>query len=781
MTLQGLYQRFYSSDEFLRRHPKTKFYCREDAEGGIEVLAVSGNIPQVQVDSCDLVDRFHEEKRKGGECLFLIDDSGRFLYKVVTKSSLRKGHAIGNVAANCKAVKVGKGKEWQAQCWDIWDTFRKMEPGLRYVPVLKDEVLVAVIYPYKGKSVPEREISEVETLAIDIDLELFKLIQEYGIYDEEPELKEIYITSYIANLANGMVESISSNKKIALLGSEEENIFFLASLAEKNRDKIDFVVDDASHDLLELTAIKRAELGKYGVDTIILTSYATHEVEKFNFIPQMANIQIIDFYDYLAQHRVFLQHPLSDASGRCRHITYAETNSALVCYKNADAGQKAWYLRKLIAYCTEIKNFTWVERFISSYVENRYVEAYRYKAFWNALEKLFATIRERMRMRSDRDIIVNWIDNCDVHAIYAADFAKKMHSEACFLTNAYTNTPYTRFTLNGIFANTLAIEGRTWEPVVFNKENSPLLSCLDKHGYDFKFYANPGVHKEEFPTENVVHIPEGFQDSLAGDRTHAECSTRLQWWALRDRLQATKPCVYWIHNLSEVHYYYGYLSERNFMKTFSAIKDHQKGLDFLSEQLEWYGQFETPGQHSIYFSDHGNNPELNYAYKSQACHIGFIIKSPFVQEKTVTEMYSHKDFCKVIEELLSGKKRVDWSRICSPYVIGEQVDHRSLSGVKGLLADWRPKHFFNTFCLQQVWVHTQEDLYVHYAKGKELYFRKPDEETNLIDAPEWQQRVDYLRKLAPKDFVDISSDPDFEGSNLLYEYLETFSEDEIPW
>lgn len=64
-----------------------------------------------------------------------------------------------------------------------------------------------------------------------------------------------------------------------------------------------------------------------------------------------------------------------------------------------------------------------------------------------------------------------------------------------------------------------------------------------------------------------------------------------------------------------------------------------------------------------------------------------------------------------------------------------------------------------------------DDRYILMATGKEIYNRLPDEKTNYIDDERFKERINYLRKKTGNNFIDITKEPQFKYSHLLYDSL----------
>ena len=201
-------------------------------------------------------------------------------------------------------------------------------------------------------------------------------------------------------------------------------------------------------------------------------------------------------------------------------------------------------------------------------------------------------------------MIVNWVDNVNAMEFYATNFAHSLEGKGCFFTNAFTSSPWTHYTHESIFRSKLAISGKTYMREKLNTENSPFIKTIKEHDYNFYYVANPRVYQSEFSEDMLPEMPRGFDKLIRFNRADSECSTRLQWIALKQRLLSEKPVCIWIHNFCETHWPMWFVGKKNLLH--QSMEYLKPALFFLASQLDWYAQFESPNQHSVYLSDHGN-------------------------------------------------------------------------------------------------------------------------------------------------------------------------------
>lgn len=621
---------------------------------------------------------------------------------------------------------------------------------------------------------------------MNIDVELFRLIKKYDIYHWMPEVEEIYKKDFCRQLTKELFQSLPKGKKIALRGAGKHTEEILACLTEEEKKKITYFIDSNVYCKKEgYTVIDPTQILNYAIDIIIISSHRF----KVDFMRELLNLhgnyQIIDIYDYFAENGMICtkEFYLYD-SVPFMHKTYVDVNNTLKMYEEDYVGNKKIYLQKLIAECIEIKDFLHAFQYIDEYISKGWDENNRFSDFKKDLNILFHDMKSKLKETKRKNIIINWVDNVSNDEFCETEFAQKRIKDSCVFKNAYTNTPWTHFTQNIMFLGKLPIEDKTYLTRHYDEENSEILALLKKYGYQFTYIANPGMFQNSFSDEHLVHHPKEFMGEILGERAISECSTRLQWISLKQMLATEKSVCHLIHNLAEVHipFIYTDIEEVSDDKTHYTQRSRYKkgGLHFLTKQIDWYSQFYNMETCQIYLADHGDMPYIR-AYEKGRTNIPLIIKAPHFQPEIEERLYSHLHFSKMLQIILTEEWE-KWDEIFDGYVQYENLDFYNANAIRLHVTKWMtggsPIDMAN---FQLRGIRTKEDLYVIYSIGKELYFRLPDEKTNLISEEKWKERIEYLRKICPAEFIDIKKEPLFKDSHLLYDFLRMMPEEEIPW
>lgn len=614
----------------------------------------------------------------------------------------------------------------------------------------------------------------------NIDLKLFLLISKYKIFSPQPELAERYTLLIFQYGINKMIESIPEKKTIALRGGGKHTAEMLKILLPQNRSRIKFIIDKMpGNEKKEIPFIYPTQIEEKSIDCVILSSYIHSTEYKIELSKYINRITIFDPYEYVTQMGFYISKEFfAYAVEKFPHITYMNTYMTRKFY--LETNEKKYYLEKLIAQCVEIRDFVNTFIYIEEYIEKGYDEENRYSDFRKTLHELIDEIREASIKRNQKDIVLNWVDNVNAEMFYADETVKKMQKEALVFNEAYTVTPWTHFTFYTILTGELPIENKTYLERDITLENSPILRECKENNYHFVYYSNPAMYQRVLPEENRMQRESGFDELVMNNRSISECSSRLQWNALRDRLMSEIPVCSLIHNLAETHTPYVYTDMNTFAMK-NRLLYHKKGLCFLMKQLEWYSKFYAEDVQRVYFADHGDSDEQRRTYEKGRLNIPLMIVSKKVVPGVENRLFSHSDFYKLFHELM-GKETVDLSKLVRNYVIIENPDVSYQPLIWNSIDEWMSSEYKVNMCFYQVrGIRTQKDMYIRYACGKELYYCLPDENSDELNNPHYSARVTQLKDMCGDTFIDIRGEPEYYSSKILYNYLDSLKKEDINW
>ena len=616
---------------------------------------------------------------------------------------------------------------------------------------------------------------------MDIDLLLYKLVKKYDIYRSIPEAEASYSKQLSWQLLNEKIENIAENKVIALRGGGVYAQMFCKNLSEEAKRKIKYVIDcNVSIKIDGLKTIHPSQLERKKVDVVIISSWNMKAEFVRELLDSGKKLEIIEPYDYLESYGIHFSQEIF-AKDKSLHITYLDINNTLGLYEiEENSVQKKYFLEKLIAQLIEIKDFISAEEYICQYISNGWDVNQQYFNFKKDLCNLWEQIKNISLQRQKKDIFINWVDNVNAEECYKVQFFKQRIEDSCVFKKAYTVTPWTHFAIDTLFTGKLPIEDKTYLMTKINESNSQILKTLKDTGHQFEYIANPTMYQRMFETNIMQLYPDSFGKIVLNDRSVSECSTRLQWISLRVTLMSEKPVCHLIHNFSETHRPVIYTG----ISTMSGDRASyiEEGLHFLAEQLEWYSQFYGRNSYQIYLSDHGDELLYERAYENGRTNVMFILKGPGIKCGEEQRLYSHQNFDSIIKAIATENVE-EWEKCFRESIIYENADLYHYNNILiHIVEQWlsgKQPHIMGVYQLRGV--RTAEDLYIKYAIGKELYYRLPDEESNLIEDDIWKERIDYLKKICGDKFIDISEEPLFEKTRLIYDYLKSLPQEEIRW
>lgn len=610
---------------------------------------------------------------------------------------------------------------------------------------------------------------------MDIDYILFMIIKKYDIYKAVPELYDFYKENLYINYVDEFIRNLSDNCVLAIRGGGIHTYELLNRLDVQCRKKIKYVIDkNIRINISGCQVVHPDQIADYNIDTVIISSYKCAREFKAELLDYMGKMDIVDPYEHLANEEMYYDREFyAYADKEIYHTTYIDTTTTYHLFLTQKKIElKRFYLEKLIAQCIEIKDFILAQKMIELYIESGWDTNNRYNDFWQELDALFDDITCELEKRAQKDIIINWIDSVNAEDFYQTEFANERKKDSCVFYNAYTVIPWTRFTLITLLTGMRPITDHIYVIEDINTENSPVLKELVEHGYQFLYLANAGLHQEMFEKNRVLSVPCGFNKLVLNNRGISDCSTRLQWNSIKERLISERPICHLIHNLAESHAPFGYTT----VESLNGERNNYRlqGMNFIAEQLNWYERFHVGSETCIYLSDHGDATMCRRPYEKGRTNIVFMIKGPGIPVKEEMRLYSHENFSRVISAIIDSTK---WDYVFTESVIYENLDYFYADGLMRWIFDWisrRREHNMNLY--QCRGIRTSEELYVKYAIGKELYFRLPDEDTNRIDDVMWQDRIEYLRNKCGNEFIDINRNKFFEESYRLYDYLKMLPE-----
>lgn len=491
------------------------------------------------------------------------------------------------------------------------------------------------------------------------------------------------------------------------------------------------------------------QVNDFHIDYMIIGSYAYREVFVENLLTMGYQGHIVDLYSYMND---YIEDHFSD---------YKKAYQIRQAYLNAGDHDKYLLLQKLIKEYLLLKDFKYSFNYIDIYIENKYPDYERYIKLKNEIKVMLKEIKEYMKERKQRDIIINWVDAISYFDVPRFPFLQKKSQEGVCFQNAYTVMPWTTETTKTILFGEYSIEGKLFLRNKFSINNVKLLKILADHGYKFVYCGMPKFAK--LFDETVIAPVCCIENKYSG-------SMQKQWDALAVLCESSDPICALIHTLRETHepFICGECETLNWYSSQEidwAKKECRDQAEiagkYIDTQLEFYENFYSENAIEIYMSDHGRNG--NNVMSENKIHTMLTVSMKDIVPAAVGGMFSMVCFPDLIKMLIEEK--YNWNGLEREYILIENLDaYNELAVRDTLLGKLKKKEMYQ--CRGIV---TKTDAYFKYAYGKEYYFEKTEPDQNKIDKLEFGDRIKKLKELCGNQFIDIYAYDKFKFSRLLYQ------------
>ncbi|MGN1167598.1 MAG: sulfatase-like hydrolase/transferase [Lachnospiraceae bacterium] len=632
---------------------------------------------------------------------------------------------------------------------------------------------------YLNRSESESPLDEKETeycaVFDDINKELNRICRKYKINYMYPELDYL---EYIEDVINEIIQNETVDN-IYIVSDHQTDLNEMKRIIRGNR-KVNYCLCKES-DFLRNSAEKE-------VFFLIVSFDSNLQIEMELYSCNNKNWKICNLYSYMQRRGVYINTPFYKIQKPL--ITYANILCTRKALEAANDDERKWFYEKLICEYCEIRDFESLWTAIDQYIEKGYDKG-NYLCFKNELQKFLSALKKKIRTDKREHIIVNWIDNIG-NNIEDFSFLKNIREESIYFENAYTNIPWTRSTLVEFVTGLLGIEGKSYSSnMKYTSKNSILLRLLEENGYQFRYYAYPQFEERFSYFEKEAYIDNTYKNynlKLPEAIENVGCSSKLQWEALRTMLLSPKKQFIIIHSMTETHGPFlssqssAYCAEFPIIKGYKVeqqgirLREEKKGHQSLDKILSFYNEFYGKDVVRVFLSDHGSN---QVSYADLRCKILFMVKSHKQISCKRKDLYSHVEFCKVVEDIIKSREIRTFDK---GYVILQNFDMQSMSKIndaKEIIRKGKNINYLSSF-LQYRAVKTLTDTYVLFSNGEEVYFLNSDEKEwdgslklpdvihNRIREMEYTNRIQNLREMCGTSFVDIYKVKDFENSRLLY-------------
>jgi len=570
-----------------------------------------------------------------------------------------------------------------------------------------------------------------------------------------------------------LFDKISDEQIVVIRGAGRHTIELLTALRDKKR-KIKYIADKYAQidELYDIPVVRTNDLKDIKVDLVIISSFAFREEIKKELLELDYNMSnIVDIYDYLADNGVALDTPFYGTHAYARYsqnsadyvvnwrgiITRRIIYNNVLCTNNDTLIQK--YLYELILSYLFARDFINAKRFIETYMQRKYQDFNMFKSFSIDLVRMFALVKDRIRKKEGKNIIVFHFDALDNDMIEYMKYMKRLKDRSSVFTNAFTQNTHTTSTFQTIFTQRDLIDDRAYEVETFDADNSKLLQIIADN--DYCFIMLPTGKDKLFEKVNTV------------SKNKVYVITNKFWSLLQLLIDNDKVFCY-VHALETHAPYSCGLSDvwHGSHFEFLELSENErashllKSLAFVDEQFEFYNSIIPDSNIKIVMSDHGHTRLLkiddfhvnncvtydNMVYRGSKTVL-FFWGGEFIQ-KQYKEVFSLNNFSDLISYLMG---------LTNDSLLFQSFSKLQVLPVyaKSLIEEYRKRNI--TPFLPAKGIATKHEKYLIDYNGNETYqtFLSDNFRINRIDEPEYQERINELRELCGNDFYEIFEQPKF--------------------
>ncbi len=615
---------------------------------------------------------------------------------------------------------------------------------------------------------------------MNLNHELERIMNRFqiNIFDKKEENRKIELAE---KYLNDLFQTFDNNESVCIYGAGIHTVHLLKTLTEKNRSKIKCIYGNKKVEELS-EEIQYVDSKKYNVqsidcDIIVISSYSSAEEIEEELQKQIIKPKIINIYKYFLSQGLHFSYAYyyKIPCGVCDIIKAKEE-----CERERDIKKKDYLYRKIICMYFNIRDILHGKEWCKKYILNGGIYKKAYSDFINELEKLLSETKRLIRNRHERDIVINWIDAFRYDEIERTTYLKNVSQNSVFFENAYTVNPATSVAMEILMNGYQSMNDfKNGLEKKFTYETTPFLKKLKEAGYQFKYIGLSRM-------ESGFSITMRTNASKIHERKIDAPMTEIQWEALDCILNADGPICCLIHQVCETHYpnlctevdknsccCWNDLDsvlekEMEICKNLTSIDETQVDISrkYMDAQLEWYADFYQDNITKIYMSDHGKL--CDYKFKKDWLHIMMMVQDNRYSNCKIKDIFSLNQMKELVENVLMG---YTFDNLAEKYSNIMFVPMYNVRYAKKIYSACKKD---KKGALQFVGIMTQEDKYICFDYGEELYFRSNNEEVNLISDKKYKKRVEYLKNIMGKEHrcIDVYKNEYYRAGKLLNDSLD---------
>lgn len=594
-------------------------------------------------------------------------------------------------------------------------------------------------------------------IVMDINKRLNDIIFTYGLDSDYPNYyKGVMAESYIRHL---MLEIKRTEKKVLCLAAKKEDIVYFSFLDKHIGANIKFkLVGTKDIDKINLTEYDEV----YAIS--LQYAYMVHRC-------RMNGVRCRSIYLDMKRQGLNFERECyricepfyEDFTGEFSAQRYVEGLQIehFSLKQGLDGScseeEKFFYLKNIYFLSVCMKDFLNASKYISMLMDLDVDDKRKadYEKSWQEIQLLLDQIKDALKHREQKDIIMNWLDAVGYEESDNMPFLNGCRQRGINFTNAFTSMPYTHETYKTIFKGTLPLSD------YFNTEkisDSKLIKDIEKYGYRFKI---------------VSGYMDWFEPSYESEVWHncgAGCSEIL-WDMLSCLLAMKEPGFILGHLLIEGHdpnLYSDMIS-----KDFIGEKNRRYAARLqMDKQLEFYADFFPRKSTVIYMSDHGLESSL-----LARNHTNLIITGDKIEHKNIEAMFSYVRFSDMVLQLLQLDGAINEDELTDEYV---RLEYMDLYNGKLIYDIIRGKQGLNIFPqLGYQGIVTKDYIYVKYNVGKEVLLRRDNVIMTGVDYFTLEDEIES-KELLPcfrsklRDTARVYEDKRFRYSKYLRKVYENY-------
>ena len=590
---------------------------------------------------------------------------------------------------------------------------------------------------------------------MNLELELQKKIEKYDMVIEVQDILKNELGKYIKSMVDGHeVGIMCAGKHTEHLLTDFQEEIHANCILDNNHKKI-----GTTYMGLPIYPVDKC----VELDKVIISTYDYRDVVKKQLLQLgFAEENIIDIYDMLMQHGIYTRTEYYGIEDNV-YVPFVYLNHCLKEECN-DA-----YMQMLIKGYLAIRDVKSAQKYLHTYIQSNGVKCEEMKNLLRELEELISVIKEKMSKRKQRDIIWFWQDALCYDWVANMPFFSHEREKGLFFQNTFNSSVWTRSVYELIFHKRYEIDDKSYESC--GKFNCEFVNALKEKGYDC-------VRVENLKKNEVCQMEEfDFSEKML---VSFDISTsQLYWTALNYVLNSDKPVFLLVHSVIEVHQpicspnllqydvawsnFQLRFEEECREKLFENVKITSLYLDGITEFVcDMLGKNAV----KIFMSDHGSVlSKASRRWNKDANHFNFIVEGNQIEPRKCTGLFSLYNFEKVINYILKPNDE-NFADIFQKEIKLQAVDVYNRNTLEFFI-----KSDYAEYCVSFRGIQTLEDRYVLMKTGQEIYNVFPDDYTNYIDEPQYEERIRVLREKAGNHFIDTEDDEKFKDTYILYDFL----------